>query len=41
MRVVVEKRAMSSPVSFFKTLGRVVGGRCDEEALEEGSSTRV
>jgi superfamily II DNA or RNA helicase len=36
VRVVVEKRAMSSPVSFFKTLGRVVGGRCDEEALEEG-----
>ncbi len=36
VRVVVEKRAMSSPASFFKTLGRVVGGRCDEEALEEG-----
>jgi superfamily II DNA or RNA helicase len=36
VRVVVEKRAMSSPVSFFKTLSRVVGGRCDEETLEEG-----
>ena len=36
VRVVVEKRAMSSPASFFKTLSRVTGGRCDEEALEEG-----
>ncbi|AET34265.1 SNF2-related protein [Pyrobaculum ferrireducens] len=36
VRVVVEKRAMSSPASFFKTLGRVVGGVCDAAALEEG-----
>jgi len=37
VRVVVEKRAMSSPLSFFTTLKRVVArGRCDEEELEEG-----
>ncbi|MGB9827384.1 MAG: Eco57I restriction-modification methylase domain-containing protein, partial [Thermosphaera sp.] len=36
VRVVIEKRAMSSPVSFFKTLGRVVGGPCDLSTLEEG-----
>lgn len=36
VRVVVEKRAMSSPASFFKTLGRVVGGSCDASVLEEG-----
>ncbi|AEA13175.1 helicase domain protein [Thermoproteus uzoniensis 768-20] len=36
VRVVVEKRAMSSPASFFKTLGRVVGGPCDLSTLEEG-----
>lgn len=36
VRVVVEKRAMSSPSSFFKTLGRVVGGSCDAADLEEG-----
>jgi hypothetical protein len=37
VRVVVEKRAMSSPLSFFTTLKRVVArGRCGEEELEEG-----
>ncbi|MGC8542541.1 MAG: SNF2-related protein [Vulcanisaeta sp.] len=36
VRVVVEKRAMSSPASLLKTLGKVVGGTCDEETLEEG-----
>jgi len=37
VRVIVEKRAMSSPLSFFTTLKRVVArGRCDEEELEEG-----
>jgi superfamily II DNA or RNA helicase len=37
VRVVVEKRAMSSPLSFFTTLKRVVArGRCSEEELEEG-----
>ncbi|ABL78385.1 SNF2-related protein [Thermofilum pendens] len=36
VRVVVEKRAMSSPTAFFKTLGKVVGGYCSEELLEEG-----
>ncbi|MFP3297453.1 MAG: DEAD/DEAH box helicase, partial [Vulcanisaeta sp.] len=37
VRVVVEKRAMSSPRSFFTTLHKVVRrGRCSEERLEEG-----
>ncbi|MCG2870388.1 MAG: DEAD/DEAH box helicase [Vulcanisaeta sp.] len=37
VRVVVEKRAMSSPLSFFTTLHKVVRrGRCSEEELEEG-----
>ncbi len=36
VRVVVEKRAMSSPASFLKTLGYVVGGVCDEGVVEEG-----
>jgi len=37
VRVVVEKRAMSSPLSFFTTLRKVVTrGRCSEEGLEEG-----
>jgi len=37
VRVVVEKRAMSSPLSFFTTLKRVIAkGKCDEEVLEEG-----
>ncbi|AFA38041.1 DNA or RNA helicases of superfamily II [Pyrobaculum oguniense TE7] len=36
VRVVVEKRAMSSPASFFKTLAKVVGGDCTREMLEEG-----
>lgn len=36
VRIVVEKRAMSSPASLLKTLRVVVGGKCDEEALEEG-----
>jgi len=37
VRVVVEKRAMSSPLSFLTTLRRVVArGGCGEEELEEG-----
>ena len=36
VRVVVEKRAMSSPASFLSTLSKVVGGQCDWETLEEG-----
>jgi superfamily II DNA or RNA helicase len=37
VRVVVEKRAMSSPLSFLTTLRRVVArGECGEEELEEG-----
>lgn len=36
VKIVVEKRAMSSPASLLKTLRVVVGGKCDEEVLEEG-----
>lgn len=36
VRVVLEKRAMSSPASFLKTLSKVAGGECSGEVLEEG-----
>lgn len=36
VRVVLEKRAMSSPISFLKTLSKLTGGECNDEMLEEG-----
>ncbi|WP_069806662.1 SNF2-related protein [Vulcanisaeta thermophila] len=36
VKVVVKKRAMSSPISFLTTLTKVMGGSCTQDLLEEG-----